>query len=149
MTKDTLDDGGRPHAPWRSHSSWRDEDTKSAPGRGWRDVVLAAVPHVATQTIRVFLGVTVALYILNQKHALPKPLSAVVSKALFWPTLPITASRRIGKWMTRIDDTVVMGGAPFGFLDFPERLYNEFGVSLVEIWRVYECLSLATPTPLA
>lgn len=30
--------------------------------------------------------------------------------------------------MTRIDDTVVMGGAPFGFVDYPDRLYNDFGV---------------------
>ena len=78
---------------------------------------------------KTFLGVTVGLYILNQKHLLPKPLSRVVSKALFWPTLPITVSKRLGAWVTVVDDTVVMGGAPFGFWGIPETLYQEFGVS--------------------
>lgn len=79
---------------------------------------------------RTFLGMTVALYVLNQKHLLPKPLSAVVSKTLFWPTLPITACRRIGTWMTVVDGAVVIGGAPIGFMGLPERLYEEYGVSL-------------------
>jgi atypical dual specificity phosphatase len=77
---------------------------------------------------RTFLGMTVALYVLNQKHLLPKPLSAVVSKTLFWPTLPITACRRIGTWMTVVDGAVVIGGAPIGFMGLPERLYEEYGV---------------------
>lgn len=55
--------------------------------------------------LKYFFGVTIGLYILNQKHLLPRPLSAIVSKSLFWPTLPITVSRRVGKWMTRVDDT--------------------------------------------
>ena len=74
---------------------------------------------------------TLSLYILNQKHLLPKHLSQVVSKVvkifskfaflleyqdlhastkvLFWPTLPITISKRLGKWVTRVDDTVLIG----------------------------------------
>ena len=28
-----------------------------------------------------------------------------------------------------MDDTVIIGGAPFGFVNFPERLYNDYGVS--------------------
>lgn len=95
----------------------------------WRNVTTAAIPNIAALTLRSFLGVTIALYVLNQKHLLPQPLSAVVSKALFWPTLPITASRRIGKWTTTIDKTVSIGGAPFGFLGFPEQLYEKQGVS--------------------
>jgi hypothetical protein len=82
---------------------------------------------------RATLGMTVALYILNQKHLLPRPLSAIVSKVLFWPTLPITVARRIGRWETVIDDTVVMGGAPFGFAGRPERLHDEFSVSSLEL----------------
>jgi atypical dual specificity phosphatase len=70
-------------------------------------------------------GVTLALYILNQKALLPKPLSAVVSKLLFWPTMPITVARRIGEWTSVIDETVIMGGAPFGFASYPEQLYDE------------------------
>ncbi len=71
---------------------------------------------------------TITLYVLNQKHMLPKPLGSVVSKALFWPTLPITASRRIGKWTTVVDNAVVLGGAPFGFMNYPEKLYSQFRV---------------------
>ena len=117
----------RSTAPWRFSSSSPGGD-KQPRTETWQNVTIAAVPHVANLALRTLLGVTVALYILNQKHALPRPLSAVVSKTLFWPTLPITVSRRLGKWMTRIDDTVVMGGAPFGFVDYPDRLYNDFGV---------------------
>jgi hypothetical protein len=94
--------------------------------------VATVVPHVLAGGLRAFLGVTVALYILNQQHLLPRPLSAMVSKTLFWPTLPITASRRIGKWVTRMDDTVVMGGAPFGFLHYPKKLYRDYRVRRVE-----------------
>lgn len=64
-----------------------------------------AIPHFTRVALKRFLGATLALYILNQRHMLPRPLSAVVSQALFWPTLPITVSRRIGKWVTRVDDT--------------------------------------------
>lgn len=104
-------------------------DDKPSRSPSWHEMTTAAVPYVATFTFRAIFLVTTALYILNQKHCLPRPLSAFVSKTLFWPTLPITVSRRIGKWMTKIDDTVVMGGAPFGFLNFPERLYNQYNVS--------------------
>ena len=93
--------------------------------------VTSAIPYVAGFTMKAFLGATVVLYILNQKHALPRPLSAFVSRTLFWPTLPITVSRRIGRWTTRIDDTVVMGGAPFGFLDYPETLHDKYGVRII------------------
>jgi hypothetical protein len=78
---------------------------------------------------KALLGITIVLYVLNQKHYLPLPLSRVVSKVLFWPTLPITVGRRLGKWKTIVDDTVVMGGAPFGFAGLPEELYYEYGVS--------------------
>lgn len=82
------------------------------------------------------LCVTVALYVLNQKHLLPKPLSRIVSKALFWPTMPITVARRIGSWTTVVDDCVIMGGAPFGFAGIPEKLYNDFEVSTISLMRV-------------
>lgn len=47
---------------------------------------------------------------------------------LFWPTIPITISRRIGKWTTVVDNAVVIGGAPFGFLDYPAKLKKQFDV---------------------
>ncbi|KAL3764305.1 hypothetical protein ACHAWU_004117 [Discostella pseudostelligera] len=71
---------------------------------------------------------TITLYVLNQKHMLPMPIGKVVSKALFWPTIPITISRRIGKWSTVVDNAVVMGGAPFGWCGYPERLSKRFNV---------------------
>jgi atypical dual specificity phosphatase len=89
-----------------------------------------SLPRFLGSSCKTVLGVTVVLYILNQKALLPQPVSAVVSRVLFWPTLPITALRRlwVGSWTTVIDDTVVMGGAPFGFLGWPERLYHEYGI---------------------
>lgn len=63
---------------------------------------------------------TLSLYLLNQKHLLPKHLSQVVSKVLFWPTLPITISKRLGSWITQVDDTVLIGGVPY--LGYPEKL---------------------------
>jgi hypothetical protein len=94
-------------------------------------------PHIYRAFFKIALGTTVALYVLNQKHLLPKPLSRVVSKALFWPTLPITFARRVGKWMTDIDGTVVLGGAPFGFTRIPETLRKKKDVSLIK-WKDIE-----------
>ncbi|GKY95525.1 hypothetical protein MPSEU_000514200 [Mayamaea pseudoterrestris] len=96
----------------------------------WNATVFS-LPRFLQSSCKTFLGVTVALYILNQKALLPQPLSAVVSRALFWPTLPITAVRRlwVGSWTTVIDETVIIGGAPFGFLKWPERLRHDYGVS--------------------
>jgi hypothetical protein len=91
------------------------------------NVTMAALPSFSL-CLKTVVGITVALYILNQKHCLPRPLAAVVSKTLFWPTLPITVCRRIGSWSTVVDDTVVMGGCPFGFANIPEHLYDEYGV---------------------
>jgi len=88
-------------------------------------LISSAFLGVATKFV---LGTTIALYILNQKHLLPKSLSAVVSRTLFWPTVPITVSRRIGKWVTNIDDSLVMGGAPFWFYNIPKRLHRDYGV---------------------
>jgi hypothetical protein len=38
--------------------------------------------------------------------------------------------RRLGNWYTVIDETVVMGGAPFGFAKLPEKLHEKYGVCL-------------------
>lgn len=89
-------------------------------------IIFSTMPNVASMIVRSAVVATVALYILNQKHYLPMPLSRVVSKALFWPTIPITISRRIGKWTTVVDNAVVIGGAPFG--NYPYRLSKQFNV---------------------
>lgn len=104
----------------------QDEEKESFYGRWW-----AGLPGLGNRSIQLILGVTVVLYALNQKALLPLPLSQVVSKVLFWPTLPITVARRLGRWSTVIDDAVVMGGAPFGFCGIPERLYYDYGVRRV------------------
>jgi len=114
------------------------EKAKSPPTTSWTtNLTSLVVPNIASIGLRTVLGLTVALYILNQKHALPRPLSSIVSKTLFWPTLPITISRRIGKWTTQIDETVVIGGAPFGFLKYPDKLYRDYGVRLLESKRSF------------
>ena len=115
-----------------------DEELKRTPYRATVDklsnnatvpILNLAVPHLAGTVLKTLLGLTVALYVLNERKYLPRPLSAVVSKTLFVPTLPITFSKRIGKWVTRIDDTVLMGGAPF--MKYPETLYGEHNVRAV------------------
>jgi atypical dual specificity phosphatase len=117
------DERTRPEFPNynRTHSQWENSDTVF-----WN----ATIPRIVGSSCRSLLGFTLALYILNQKALLPQPLSAVVSRVLFWPTLPITAVRRlwVGKWITVIDDTVIMGGAPFAFLGWPGRLRHQYGV---------------------
>ena len=118
--------------PWKRKKNDSDDDKSRRPPLDstiW-NVTAAALPSWTALCLKTALGTTVALYVLNQKHLLPKPLSAVVSETLFWPTLPITVGRRIGKWSTVIDDVVVMGGAPFGFAQIPEKLHRSFGVSL-------------------
>ena len=66
-----------------------------------------------------------------------------MSQVLFWPTLPITISKRLGKWYTPIDETVIMGGAPFGFANIPELLYEQYDVRIVtkvRFLKVYKFL---------
>ena len=95
----------------------------------WSTTTLVSAARVGFQSMT---AVAVVLYILNQKHWLPLPISRVVSHTLFWPTLPLTVVRqrwRLGNdWCTEIDDVVVMGGAPFGFAGFPEKLFHKYDV---------------------
>lgn len=130
------------HKPGWKATGQRNEDDKEKTRAPWnlffRDVATAAVlPSWSASCIKAILGATLALYILNQQHLLPKPISRVVSKALFWPSMPITVVRRLGSWTTVIDDTVVMGGAPFGFAGIPEKLYNQCGVSFLLCFWVF------------
>lgn len=88
----------------------------------------SSLPKISSVCLRSLAIATVTIYVLNQKHLLPKPMSKVVSKVLFWPTIPITVSRRIGKWTTEVDDAVLIGGAPFGFMKYPKKLAEQFHV---------------------
>jgi hypothetical protein len=124
----------RPDSPWRAAGP-EDCDPhpkrpRATPWETFQTVALAALPTWTKACLQTVLGATVVLYVLNQKHLLPKPLSAVVSQTLFWPTLPITVGRRMGAWTTVVDDTVMIGGAPFGFAKIPERLYEQYNVRL-------------------
>ena len=91
-------------------------------------IIFSGVPNLTTLCIQSVAIATITLYVLNQKHMLPLPLGRVVSKALFWPTIPITISKRIGKWTTVVDNAVVIGGAPFGWCGYPEKLSKQFNV---------------------
>jgi hypothetical protein len=103
---------GNPLSPAGPKKNKDDDGDKKPPTPVASDpltnVAAVAIPQLTRMALKSFLGCTVALYILNQKHMLPRPIGAVVSKALFWPTLPITLSRRIGKWVTPVDDTGTM-----------------------------------------
>jgi hypothetical protein len=81
---------------------------------------------------QVTLASAVILQVLNQRHLLPRPIGRVVSKVLFWPTLPLTAHILFRRpLMTEIDYVVVLGGAPFGFMNVPEKLNIDHGVSII------------------
>ncbi len=91
-------------------------------------LIFSSLPSFGSTLFRTAAIATFTLYILNEKHMLPMPVGTVVSRALFWPTIPITISKRIGKWTTVVDSTVVIGGAPFGWCGYPERLSRQFNV---------------------
>lgn len=137
---------GREVKPETSRRTKREQghDDSFPPGKPDFDfTTAAAVSNRSFFSLRTIIGATVALYILNQSHCLPKPLSAVVSKCLFWPSLPITVSRRIGRWTTQVDETVLLGGAPFGFLNFPEHLYRDYGVRSIPCDKSF-CLKIVS-----
>lgn len=113
------------------------------PPFSWTDAMTTSgtvlISRIAGLALKSALVAAVTLYVLNQSHMLSRPLAAIVSKTLFYPTLPITAAKRIGKWVTRIDDTLVLGGAPFAALDYPRKLKEDYGVegviNMCEEWR--------------
>lgn len=69
-------------------------------------------------------GIFIVTYGLFQKKLLPKPITKVVSKILFFPTLPITMLMRWGNLWTTIDETLILGCAPVGFLGHAEKLHK-------------------------
>lgn len=71
-----------------------------------------------------FFGLGFVAYVLFQKKLLPRPVAKVVSKILFYPTFPITAMMRLGNYWTPVDDTLILGCAPFGIANHPEKLHK-------------------------
>ena len=123
---------------WQPQLPPGDNNNKDNRNNDWgpTTTAMALTSSWPSLALKALFSVTVGLYILNQKHLLPLQLSRIVSKTLFWPTLPITVVKRLGSWTTPIDDTVVMGGAPLGFAGLPERLYQEYGVSNTSCFSV-------------
>lgn len=96
------------------------------------------ITHVGKSLFQATFASIVILYVLNQKHLLPRSVGRVVSKLLFWPTLPLNRNVLLRKpWMTEIDDCVVLGGAPLDFLNFPEKICYDYGVRmlLLNVWH--------------
>jgi atypical dual specificity phosphatase len=105
-----------------------DDDDEEKDNKGVQKYSAIVAPKLVKTGVQTFLGTTILLYVLNQKHMLPRPLSAFVSRKLFWPTLPITISRRFRSWYTEIDENVVLGGLPLGFMNIPETLQEKYNV---------------------
>lgn len=64
------------------------------------------------------------VFFLFQKKLLSKKMSKIVSKIYFLPTFPITILMRLGNYWTIIDDTLLLGCAPMGFLGHPSQLHK-------------------------
>lgn len=83
---------------------------------------------------------------LQQQQTLPS--NALLSKLLFWPTLPFTILKRYKDWVTLLDDDIVaIGGVPLGNL--PKRLQEEMNVSFFcQVTFTYVSFFLLTLFPL-
>ena len=86
---------------------------------------LSILPFISINKLLLgFISSTALIYFLFQKKLLSKGLSKIVSKIFFFPTFPITALLRINNYWTTIDETLILGCAPMGFLGHPKKLYN-------------------------
>jgi len=77
-------------------------------------------------------------YFLFQKKLLPKPLSAVASKVFFYPTFPVTALLRLGNYWTTLDETLILGCAPFSIAGHPQALYKSGVRGVVNMCAEYQ-----------
>jgi hypothetical protein len=119
------------HGNTTNSTKWETIQNTTIPTSTTSTTIHSTIVPSLLLSIRFTLGITIILYVLNQQHLLPKQLSSIVSQTLFWPTLPITLSKRLGKWYTEIDDTIIMGGAPFNFMKLPELLYDKYKVKYI------------------
>jgi hypothetical protein len=81
--------------------------------------------HFVSRAAWCFFGASAFVYVLFQKKLLPKPACAFVSKLFFIPTFPITVLMRLGNYWTPVDDTLILGCAPVGFLGHPKELFKQ------------------------
>jgi hypothetical protein len=61
-----------------------------------------------TRMFYIFFGAAAVTYILFQKKLLPKPISKIVSKLFFVPTMPITVLLRLGNLWTNVDGKILV-----------------------------------------
>ena len=93
------------------------------PLSAWAGTLALLRRAILTMGTTFFLG-----FGLFTQRLLPHRLSAVASRAYFYPTLPLTYARltllppHAGLW-TEVDDHVVVGAAPCAWLRHPERLH--------------------------
>jgi hypothetical protein len=73
--------------------------------------------------IFIFLHFTKIKILLKPIH-LTQKYSRIVSKLLFYPTLPITLLMRLGNYWTVVDDTVFLGCAPIDALGVPDSIHR-------------------------
>jgi atypical dual specificity phosphatase len=77
-------------------------------------------------------------YLLFQKKLLPLPVAKVVSKILFFPTFPITAALRLGNYWSVVDETLILGCAPFSIFGHPDSLYRQGVRGVINMCYEYE-----------
>lgn len=88
------------------------------------NINVAMVHTVFQRTSVVVASSIVVLWVLFQKKLLPHPAAKFVSKLLFYPTFPITAMMRYGNYWTKLDNTLMLGCAPMGYMNHPDKLYK-------------------------
>lgn len=87
--------------------------------------IFQSTPHFSLARAFLLVGGLFSFgFFLFQKKLLPLPIAKVASKFYFYPTFPITAILRLGNYWTPVDDTVIFGCAPMGFLGHPEQLHK-------------------------
>lgn len=101
----------------------------SSPGgsssNGFFNVVKTiSLSFTPTRFLYIGLGIIATTYLLFQKKLLPDPIAKIVSKIYFYPTFPVTALLRLGNYWTKVDDTLILGCAPMGFLGHPEMMHK-------------------------
>lgn len=78
--------------------------------------------HLGKGLVLIGLSSTI-IYAMFQKKVFGPIMTKVVSKVLFYPTLPITMLMRWGNLWSTVDDTLILGTAPLSILNHPEQMH--------------------------
>lgn len=68
--------------------------------------VLSMLSQYSPHAVGVFVSAVVVTYLAFQLKLLPRGVSRVVSRLLFYPSFPITALMRWGNYWSAVDETV-------------------------------------------